>query len=509
MFSKRNACQLFRRKLLKFLCFASFFAVPVIYSQQSFACCWACPESDCSNAEDTINDWHDEIEEQTNENFDEDLQRFEAWMIEVLLYEEVVPAMAAMADQMSALAAHYTQIIGAFLDAQVQLDTQRVLRKLTFEAHNDYRISDGVCVLGTNVKSLAATDIKLRHNSLALSRIAINRQMGDLNVASAPSILRGYESRWNHFITTYCDVRDNNFQSGGTLPAYDFNTGLALACDHDGPGPSSDRGAEDHKRINRDIDYSRLIENNRTLELDLTQDPSQPVGLRQSLQYDKIGSVSFPVPTTYFSTILEDGDEEDVLSMSEYLYGNRPLSRAIKDSVLERETAKRVYLALRTVAAKRNVAQATFNAIVSLKSAGSTEDMTGATLHPSGNAVPLLELHQTRRYMLAVMNELLPGDPTLYAGNIFDLIGYSPSYYSQLELLAKRIYQNPDFYADLYDTPTNVKRKKVAMKAIELMLDRTIYESQLRREMSVSVLLSSRLKASHRAADRGLEVGEE
>ena len=42
-------------------------------------------------------------------------------------------------------------------------------------------------------------------------------------------------------------------------------------------------------------------------------------------------------------------------------------------------------------------------------------------------------------------------------------------------------------------SPANVKRKGVALKAIELMLDRAIYESQLRQEMAMSVLLSAKL----------------
>ena len=77
---------------------------------------------------------------------------------------------------------------------------------------------------------------------------------------------------------------------------------------------------------------------------------------------------------------------------------------------------------------------------------------------------------------------------------VFEYIGERPSYYAQLELLAKKIYQNPDFYANLYDKPANVARKGVALKAIELMLDRAIYESQLRREMATSVLLATKLR---------------
>lgn len=70
------------------------------------------------------------------------------------------------------------------------------------------------------------------------------------------------------------------------------------------------------------------------------------------------------------------------------------------------------------------------------------------------------------------------------------------SHFAQLEILAKKIYQNPNFYAGLYDTPANIKRKSAALKAIELMLDRAIYESQLRQEMSMSVLLSTRLQST-------------
>lgn len=468
-------------------------------SNQVFACCWACPQSDCNSATNTIDDWHDEIQDETESNFDGDLQAFERWMIELFLYEEVVPAMGAMASQMSTLSMHYTQMIGGFLDAQIQLDTQRVLRKLRHEAHKDYRPSEGVCYFGTNVKSLAATDLKGQYNALGLSRVSLARQMGNVNTAASPSVFDDYFARWNHFVRTYCDIRDNNFQSGGTVPAPDFGTGLTLACDYDGPGGNNDRGAEYHKRINRDIDYTRLIEDRRTLEADFTDD---------SLDYDYLGFGSL-IPSGYFGGFVQEGDEEDLLALSANLYGHRVLSRELANAPLRTNKAKSIYLALRSVVAKRNVAHATFSAIVGLKSAGTTDEPqtlgsgSALSVHPSGS-VYVPELHQTRRYMLAVMNELLPADPDTTAGNLFDLIGYSPSYFSQLEILAKRIYQNPDFYAKLYDTPSNVKRKRVAMKAIELMVDRSIYESQLRREMSISVLLSSKLRDNYRKVDTSL-----
>ena len=90
------------------------------------------------------------------------------------------------------------------------------------------------------------------------------------------------------------------------------------------------------------------------------------------------------------------------------------------------------------------------------------------------------------------------------AGEAREYLGEQPSYYAQLEVLAKKIYQNPDFFAGLYDSPANVARKGVAMKAIELMLDRAIYESQIRQEMLTSVLFSAKLRPAIREVNRDL-----
>ena len=58
-----------------------------------------------------------------------------------------------------------------------------------------------------------------------------------------------------------------------------------------------------------------------------------------------------------------------------------------------------------------------------------------------------------------------------------------------MEVLTKKVYQKPDFYTNLYDTPANVDRKEVAMQAIGLMQKFDIFKSYLRNEASLSVLL--------------------
>ena len=459
--------------------------------EEAQACCITCAESDCDEAEDFIEEAHEDIRERVKTEFDDDLDQFEDWLIEVMLETQFLPAIAAMLNQMGSVAMQYTEIVGSFLDAQHQMDTQRLIRKLQFDAHKDYRPSEGFCYFGTNVRSLAASQNIARFNSLALSRMSLDRQMGQVNTAGSVNAEGDYRARWGQFVDTYCDVGDNNRDSS--------TTGLQLACDRDGPGGATDAGAEVYDRYNRDIDYTRLIEEPRTLNIDMED--------------DELEVTAEPYDSLIISPIEEPGDEEDIIAMSKNLFGHQVLSRELSRVAMEQDTAQKLYLALRSVAAKRNVAQTSFNSIVGLKSSGTSHEPTGLYAHPGVIDLPLnvaggtLIHKQTRRFMAAIMDQLLPANTLLgekVAFNIYDLIGYSPSYFAQLEVLAKRIYQNPSFYANLYDTPANVARKRVAMKAIELMVDRAIYESQLRREMSVSVLLSSKLRASHRRVNENL-----
>ena len=455
-------------------------------NKEAFACACAigtCAKSDCDAAENFIKQAHEDLQDRVKTEFDNDLSQFEDWLIEVMFNQHFLPAMAAMTTQMNAVAMKYTESIGAFLDAQIQMDTQRTFRKLQFEAHKDYRPSEDFCWFGTNIRSLAATENKGRFNALALSQGALARQLGNVNLAGAQEANDDYEARWQQFVETYCDPGNNNLN-----PSFPAHTGLSLACDHDGPGGGTNVGAQDHNRVNRDIDYTRLIEEPRTLDLNFEDD-------------------TLDTDNTFLT--YEPGVEEDVIALSKNLYGHRVLERNISQYTITNKNPQKLYLALRGVAAKRSVAQASFNAIIGLKSSGTSQELSGTVLHPSGTSVNL-EDKQTQNFLAAIVDQLLPADPLTVGNNIYDLIGYSPSYYSQLEILAKRIYQNPDFYANLYDTPANVTRKKVAMKAIELMVDRAIYESQLRREMSISVLLASKLRSAHRFAQKGLStaVGE-
>ena len=87
----------------------------------------------------------------------------------------------------------------------------------------------------------------------------------------------------------------------------------------------------------------------------------------------------------------------------------------------------------------------------------------------------------------------------LTAAGAKNLIGDNPSYFAQMEVMTKKIFQDPAFFANLYESPANIDRQSVAMAAIALQQDRDFLESLRRKEMLLSTLLSLKLKPA--AAD--------
>lgn len=440
--------------LIFFLLFATAGSVTLPSKEANAICiCGRCAIYDCWIGQLAINGAHGLMEMGMKKIMQQTFRAYHRWLVERFFNREVLPALRNFSQYMVSNAMHQAQIVGMMLDAQQQLETQRLLRQLQNEAHRDYFPSEDFCTFGTNVRSMAATEALSRFHVSALNARQMARHLGQNETAGAFSQSGDKTARWTLFTTRYCDPESNGFSGG--------STGLRLAC---GNGPA------DPTRINNDIDYSRFIDGQRTLELDFAEaDP--------------------PADQT--------PDAEDVLAIGSNLYGHDVLTRNIDADYLKNEAFQGLYLALRSVAARRNVAENSFNAIVGLKAAGSSnlEDKD----YDSAGGQP-----NTYQFLWAIMNELGVPDEELA-----EYIGERPSYYAQLEVMAKKLYQNTDFFADLYDKPANVKRKAVALKAIELMLDRAIYESELRQEMVSSVLLSTQLNKDFVNMNEKLLVGVE
>ncbi len=205
----------------------------------------------------------------------------------------------------------------------------------------------------------------------------------------------------------------------------DNNNGLSVLCD----GAAAPAATQ-----NKDVSYFQTMEMPRTLELDFAAS--------------------------------ETGDEIDVIALENNLYGHDVFTRPSR-YILDVKANQDEYMDLRALLAKRSVAEYSFNKIAGMKAAGSEiGQQTGVFAR---NALK----------QLAGIND----------DEAVTILGERPSYYAQMEILAQKLYQDPEFYTSLYDKPANVLRKDVAMQAINLMLDRDTYNSELRYEAMLAVLL--------------------
>lgn len=353
------------------------------------------------------------------------------WMVKVFFEAHILPALMLFAEQISAMAMHQVVVIGSFLDAKHQLETQRLFQELMARAHKDYHPSEGMCTFGTNMRSLAASDRNTDLSAMGFSNRVLQRELLAGDGVGVNSGATDYLSRLKQFREVYCNPKDNG-------------NGLDLLC----PEPM------DTTRVNKDIDYTSTFDAPLTLEIDFTSegDPDHEKNKHEQ-------------------TI--SADEEDVLALSANLYAHN-IAPVLPPSFLSDENGNvningmSHYMDIRAIAAKRSVARNSFAAIAALKSQGEKE---------------------VQPYLYALVKEMGITDEE----ELKKYLGERPSYYAQMEILTKKLYQNPTFYTDLYDKPANVERKNVTMKAIELMQKRDIYRSILRSEAILSVMLETAL----------------
>lgn len=383
--------------------------------------CDGCP-GDCAPAAGVIRRDHEKgegliIKNKQNNNMVARMTQHKYWTVDDLFINHFLPKLMAMSTNLSAVAMEQMRIVGLLFDAKHLLETNRHVQEMQVQANRDYHPSESFCSFGTNIRSIAETESRGRFTQAALSAAQLDRQLGNYGQASGTQD-EDFDARWEKFKSDYCDPRDNNW--------YDSTSGLEPVC----------AGGGAPIRRNRDIDFTRLVDVPRTLKVD-------------------------------FQTATPEDDEEDLIALSNNLYGHRTPTRSIEGLPNPDSGAQPFYYLLRSVLAKRAVAQESFSAIVGLKAEAETEGDTAQYLayiaHQAGMEKADVEAH----------------------------IGEKPSTYAQLELLSQTMFQSPDFFVTLYDKPANIARKKAALNAIELMLDRYLYESELRQEMLLSVLLTT------------------
>lgn len=351
-----------------------------------------------------------------------------------LWFDNFLPVWMDMAEQMTNVAMWHTFAIGTLLDAKIQLETQAVLQERMAEVHKRYHPSVGMCVFGTNIRSLAAAERNSKLVSHTLNQRLIDRLMGTEGGSGVTGPQEEQTGRVRYFLAHVCDRFDNNRLHDN--PA----TGFANICQSNTPRTEG--------TVNLDLDFTRLVMNPRTLNLDFVN----------------LGDAN--------------NQARHVFNLGANLFGHK-IPAAVHVATATQAGRHSQMLDIRAAVAKRSVAQTSYSALVGLKARGTANSDT-----------------DTMQYMSVLLQELgMPED------DIDGFIGERPSYYAQLEVLAKKIYQNPDFYRELYDKPENTRRKSVAMSAINSMLDREIFDSQLRAEAMISQLLELKVQQAQDAVE--------
>lgn len=377
--------------------------------------------------------------------------------------------------ELSSVMVMQTFIVGTFFDAKIQLETQRKHQELHARAHKDYHPSEHMCRIGTFVKSVAHSESKSEVDKRALNRVLMNQYLGMQNSSTSGTPFFHNESLQTSFVEQYCDPKDN----GGAL---------AVICD-------DANTAEEIERKNKDIDYHRTFARPLTFDVDFAND----------------------VELT--------ADEEDLIALGKNLYFTEAFSFIDAETLSNRV---RPHFDSRSYAAKMSVAHAPFINIVGMKASAPEGQLTVATANtppppPLGSGSPfenvlrdpapagpfitpvvttrdpapqILDEDAGWAYMKALLREFGIADSNgdnQIEDEIDRILGERPSYYAQMEVLTKKIYQHPNFYTNLYDKPANVKRIGASIDAIMLMNQRDRFESLLRREMISAVLLEQEL----------------
>lgn len=434
------------KQSLRAVVFGSLLFVGTFVAKPTEACLLTCRAT--MEAMDPIV-W-DDAEEEFDRALERSFLNLERFFVHEFWEQTVLPIMMMMAEQFTVVTMQQAMLIGTFIDAENQLKTQRLLQEIQADIHKHYNPSIGMCEFGSLVKSIATTERRGEIATLVFSRRSLDRQLGNIDSAGSYGEDLDQQNRMRHFFLRFCTVSDR----GNSLT--EMCTGTDTAQPRLGPNVIT---GEQRSRLNTDIDFFSLVNAPGTIGIDYT---------------------NTVLSDTSVTPNIRNQDEESLFAMTSNLFGHRLFPRAPAVLLANKPAEplndmQQAYMHMRSIIAKRSVAENSFFAVASMKAEGPRRPATSG-----GGTEPLY----SRAYMEQVMVRL--GVP---ASEVLSVLGENPSYYAQMDVLTKKIYQSPHFYTNLYESPANVDRKAAAMQAIKLMQKFDMLKSVLRSEASFSVLL--------------------
>ncbi len=404
----------FKRAALGFFVFACLF-VAGLTPRSSIAACINC---ECNGLAHTqtrafIAEQHVATQEYIRLQF---VAFRDVFWLQYFWQQNLLAAMRGMAEQLVTTGMLQVEAFGAMLDAKNQLETQQILQEMAARAHKDYTPDSEMCTLGTASRGLGSAYRNSILTAHILSKRMQDRQLGNGESLAATGTATDKESRFEQMRDLFCDNEDH----------FKAMKSICRVANSNAPG------------INRDISFMNTVVQPLTLDADFADN-----------------NVNNPV----------NERERDIFAMASNLYDNSTMDFIAEDTY--RSPVNHFsYLDIRSIAARRNVAEYSFDNIVGMK---------------TGDRQPAEDVGE---YLAKVYTQLGFND-----ADARTMVGQRPSYNALMEVMNKTLYLRPEFYINLYTKPANVQRMGATIEAANLMQGMDQFNSQLRTEMNLSQIL--------------------
>ncbi len=287
-------------------------------------CCSGCNCTSETLSADSSGWVQDLVEINFHLTFELELMHQLIWFDFTYWQQYMLPLFIQMGNQLGGVGTQQVMMIGMFIDAKEQMETQRLLQELHARANKDYQPSIGMCEFGTRIKSLAASERLGEMNALILSERSLDRFLGNSGTGGSGGSKADVTIRLDAFKDKFCDSFDNN-------------NSLSFICLKTAPT------AADKSRLNKDIDFQRTFEDPWTIDVNMT-----------------VGGTASEL-------------EEEIFALSNNLYGFDSFNTADTDALQNKARVsdiQKAYLDMRAVVAKTKVAENSFNAIIAMKTEG-------------------------------------------------------------------------------------------------------------------------------------------
>jgi len=221
--------------------------------------------------------------------------------------------------------------------------------------------------------------------------------------------------------------------------------------------------------------FCRASDNADNLGSLCAKSTNQPILHNRDIFYTQ--TVSRPLTLNLdYSNAITSTDERSLFALMNNLFDHDSLPKPTSNELLSDDNNSTTQSAIDALMDQRS--------LIAKRSVGLNSIASIAALKSNGNNL-------ARPFLYSIIEQM--GDSGTTADEIGMILGQNPSYHAQMEVLTKKIYQNPKFYTELIDKPANIARKEVMIQAAELMQKRDTYRSLLRSEAVIATMLETAL----------------